>query len=213
MRSGPIQFGSAPPGIYITSEDAKRLLKDVDSGQVREILYLLAGPDPERHTPDFDLVEMYTWGYCKVSPFPEKKAPAPETSEQTSLYPVRVGEEMWYATYPGKTHQYSIVRYAGKDVVAPVAACGVERKKIARKANDQSAPTCLRCRKLLGFDEKTGLGKVYRAGIKLAVGGKGSAYIEHPKGSLIETGDPEWIDHEREYMKAIRKGWLARAKP
>jgi hypothetical protein len=162
VRSGPIQFGSAPPGLYIKAEDAKRLLKDVDSGQVREILYLLAGPDPERHTPDFDLVKMYPWGWCKVAPEP---CSLTSDAKPTTSSLMKVGYEQWRVSPTGETHSFTLFMERGEVRLARISVCGLKRVgDTPHKAEDQDEPTCGRCRKILGLEvprpESTGAVRV-----------------------------------------------------
>jgi hypothetical protein len=128
-----MRFGNEPVGVFITHEDAARLLKDVDTGYVREILYLLASTDEERRPDEHTCVRV-------MKPYEEALVP-PEPKVEPLI---RKGE-VWTSWTGTKTHLVSFVSPTG---AYGYAVCGVVfRPRLDGVTKVDGEPTCLSCRK------------------------------------------------------------------
>jgi hypothetical protein len=132
-QSGPMRFGNEPVGVFITHEDAVRLLKDVDTGYVREILYLLASTDEERRPDEYICVRV-------MKPYEEALVP-PEPKVEPLI---RLGE-VWTSQTGTKTHLVNTVSPTGD---YGLAVCGVDfRPRLKGVTRVDGKPTCLSCRR------------------------------------------------------------------
>ncbi len=132
VTTGPMRFKGDETGVFVSHEDAKRLLKEVDQGYMREILCVLASADSERRTDDYAHVKaMLPFGDA-VAPLTPGDNPGP-----------RIGE-VWSSWTGNRTHRIGTV--SSTDPNWGFGVCGVDiRSNLRGVKKVYEEASCLRC--------------------------------------------------------------------